>query len=375
MRANTPFAAAGAALLVLGVAACDSSPERVDVVCTDFAVGRDMSAAGFGVAPEIQPKMRAIAAGTSDLSSEALELRVEVAAACRTLGAALGLPDADLVGTDDGAGAEAVCKKVGKKLGEVVKAAGAFEKRVWAPRCAVDVGAQVACEARCHGATSTGAVETWRGRCAAESVRGPCAGTCDGACEPSGDGAVECKGTCDGACLGACKGDLTDAGTCFGTCEGDCRGACRRAEPAACAGMCAGTCSVPKTAATCDDALPAAPSGDADCAKSCAIVGVARAVCSGGGISVHGARSLDAVSVVLEQIGSVFVVVAKGYGPRFKDPAKDLGGAMAHVLGEGDALGQQGGACGVAIAQTQAVAAENLRGAVRGSVSVLEAFD
>lgn len=365
---------AALAPLALFALACDSSSSQVDAVCTEFSVGGDTSTATFGVSSELQPKMRAIAAATSDLSAQALSLRVEVGAACRTLGAALGMSDADLSGPDDGPGVEEVCKKVGDRLRAAVRGTS-FERRVWAPRCVVDVGAQVSCEGRCQPPAAACRAAAWQARCPADAVRGVCSGACDGPCEPSGAAPVACEGSCDGACAGDCKGERTDTGACFGTCKGDCYGACRPSSPARCGAVCTGTCSVPLSHSGCDQPLTPSTCGDADCDKSCAVVGVARAVCEGGGVSLRGPASLDGVAVVLDQVGGAFARAAIGYGPRFKEPAADLSNAMAHVLSHGDALGRQGGTCGFAIAQTGATAGENLRAAVRGSRSVLDALN
>ena len=246
--------------------------------------GGDPGAGGIGVmrdcAPEIAAKADAYHTTVEYLVDAAAEIRAELAVACFSIASDLGDDSVSYPGDgrdiDDDTMA-ALCDAASGAIEAEIEAGGSVTVDSAPPRCQVDAGAQLDCEADCSMDPSCegGTIEA---RCEPGELRVTCEGPCTGtlSCEGSPELAVPCQGSCASECTGICEG--TCSGACDGTCEGSCDGTCQAVGSngecaGGCAGVCRGTC-VGECSGTCVGICTG------QCAGSCEYTAAAEIECN-----------------------------------------------------------------------------------------------
>lgn len=211
-------------------------------------------------------RLEAFIAAADRFSSAATEIQGTLLGACRKMGRALVMTDAELsAGGDDAV--RVVCQNVSRRLQAEMQALRAqagitIAVRSQPPRCTVDVDAAARCTAECDVRVQPGVVDV---ECTGGELRGGCSAQCTGTCAV--DVEASCSGTCEGMCDGQCSATDRD-GTCRGTCSGTCRGQCVTQVSGGCTGECRGGCSVAFTRPRCTGVVKP-PKASADCQAAC----------------------------------------------------------------------------------------------------------
>ncbi len=385
---------AASALFLVGALSggCDTNPDPVTVFCKDFNVGKDLSAASFGVSGQVARPYVAFAQAVSDMAISGSTLLEEVESACMDIGVRCGADPSDprLAAVVMPERVRVWCDLAAEGIRAKREPLRAAKFSMWfeAPGCVLDTAYQTTCEGRCRNDLSC--VEApERERCKAEDLVGTCAGRCTGTCQGSEEALVACDGTCAGSCYGECvDGDIQvrdfDSGSvCSKRCVGGCSAGCIFAAgaEARCDAPCRGGCEGELGAPSCaGDLAPPRCAGDVDCQKCCKASAAARATCEGGALGVVVADTarqdplLAPLVQSLERNLPTIFLTAKGRGEALKSSASSLVDAAGHLMSHED-LGQEGAACGLLIAQTGVAASDNLKIALEGAKRVASAVE
>jgi hypothetical protein len=226
--------------------------------CPELSPNVDAFSASLSADARANGKVRAFVQASKDLAAASTTLEFETAAACRRIGADLGLAPGQMA-PQDGPGGQAsgACAAVSARIDAILRGGAGVRVSVTPPNCQANVQADARCRASCEGSVDPGAIVA---RCEPGRLVGYCQGTC--------------QGRCDGRCTGECRGQCSarDAqGRCVGSCSGDCNGSC----DAACHASCAGSWQAPR----CEGSLRG-PSVDAECDASCRAHADVNASCS-----------------------------------------------------------------------------------------------
>ncbi len=198
-------------------------------------------------------KLNAMLKTTASLTKAAGEIDTDLLLACKSMGTALGVPAAMLVGD-----MTTVCTAVKAKITAEITALAMVKVRVVAQPavCTVAVEARFKCDTACQEKTVT----VQELKCEPGELSGKCdvscTGSCSGMCSAmvSASCSAECEGscsgevsaTCTGACMGTCEGTCATMGTngqCAGQCTGKCTGMCMGTIKGSCSAKCEGKCS------------------------------------------------------------------------------------------------------------------------------------
>lgn len=201
-------------------------------------------AANFGLAGDLEGKVKGALAAGADLQKISADLEAEVSTACGNLAKDLGATEADLKPKEEGPGkgAEAACQAAVKFIGDAkAKAKGTLKVEVQPPRCSAPMNVVADCAGQCDASVKPGSAKV---ECEGGEISGECSGKCEGKCDVAAG--AKCDGTCSAECSGKCSADIV--GTCDGTCEGKCDG---KDSHGKCAGTCDGKCKG-KVKATCN---------------------------------------------------------------------------------------------------------------------------
>jgi hypothetical protein len=237
--------------------------------CPELSPNVDAFSASLSADARANGKVRAFVQASKDLASASVTLEAETAAACRRMGADLGLPPGTLAPRDEPGGqASGACLPVVARIDAILQGGAGVRVAVTPPSCQANAQADARCRASCQGEIDPGEIVA---RCEPGRLVGYCQGTCQGRCE----------GRCTGECRGQCS--ARDAqGRCVGSCAGDCNGAC----DAACHASCAGRWQAPR----CEGSVRG-PSADAECDASCRAHADVHASCSPALVSVQATQN------------------------------------------------------------------------------------
>lgn len=228
-------------------------------------------------------RIEAFLAATSAYAQAADQLHTETFAACRRMGVALGMNNAELQGSSS-QDMQRVCSAVNQKYRaemQLVQQAH-IQVNIMAqpPQCQVSVDAYARCAAECQATVTPGYAEI---HCEGGEIRGQCSAQCTGSCAV--DVHASCSGTCEGACDGQCSARNAD-GSCAGQCNGTCNGQCVARAQASCQGECRGGCSVEYTQPYCTGQVRP-PQVEAECQASCDARIEAEASCQPGQLTMN----------------------------------------------------------------------------------------
>ncbi len=255
-------------------------------------------------------KLKAFIDAAYAFNSTATEIQGTLLGACRKMGRALEMSDAELAGQGVDA-TRNVCRNVSNRLqAELAALRGQAGITVTIhtrpPRCTVDVDAAARCSAECDVRVDPGKLDV---ECTGGELRGGCSAECSGSCAL--DVEARCEGTCEGVCEGQCSATAAD-GSCAGQCSGTCRGQCVARVSGGCSGECRGGCSVQFTKPKCTGTVRP-PSASAECNASCDARLKAEVDC---------------------EPGQVDVTIAGTLGPDFKTRATRLTNALKAGMGQ-----------------------------------------
>jgi hypothetical protein len=254
-----------------GGALAGASCNLIDsVTCGDEDLNLATGHVGNFGSDEAARKVEAFLQSTVDLNRASRALADSVTQACKNIGAAIGVPAAEMEPSGGAVGdadrVRAACTRASREVRAVIQGAlpnGAKLSLTYTPPvCEVSASAYVDCAASCDvnvrpgelrvdcepGSVQIGRCEaSCSGECWVEgsaSCSGSCSATCTGSC--TGNCYGSCSGTCSyidgsGNCAGTCSGTCT--GRCDATCTGGCTGSCRAEVSGGCTGECHGSCS------------------------------------------------------------------------------------------------------------------------------------
>lgn len=259
-------------------------------------------------------RLEAFIAAADRFATTANEIKGTLLGACRKMGRALDMPDAELAAGGDDA-VRVVCQNVSRRLQAEMQALRAqagitVTVRSRPPRCTVDVDAAARCTAECDVRVQPGVVDV---ECSGGELRGGCSAQCTGSCAL--DVEASCAGTCEGMCEGQCSATNSD-GSCAGTCNGTCRGQCVTQVSGGCSGECRGGCSVAFTKPRCTGVVKP-PKASADCQAACDARLKAEVDCEPGQMDVaitgnlgpdFQARAQNLARAIREGMGTVLTV-------------------------------------------------------------------
>ncbi len=263
-----------AALACLAAAAFSSdcgefSQQASLAACPELSPNVDAFSASLSADARANGKVRAFVQASKDLAAASLTLELETAAACRRIGADLGVGPGEMAPRDEPGGqASGACGPVAARVDAILRGGAGVRVAVTPPSCQANVQADARCRASCQ-------VDVDPGEIVARCEPGRLVGYCQGACQ----------GRCDGRCTGECRGQCSarDAqGRCIGSCAGDCNGAC----DAACHASCAGAWQAPR----CEGSMRG-PSADAECDASCRAHADVHAACTPTQVNVQATQN------------------------------------------------------------------------------------
>ena len=270
------------------------------------------------------------------------------------------------------------CKAAGDAITAAFQLAGtgAVKVSVIAPKCEVDVSAQLDCQGKCNASVSCSAPDI-KAQCDPGHLSGTCSGSCTGDCTVTGSLAANCTGTCEGTCQGDCTGTASSGtgqattanGQCNGTCSGTCQGSCKAAASAtaSCSGSCTGTCDVEMTAPSCDVALtPPSCSGAADCNASCDTSASMNATCTKPSVAVTVTGNTTLKATLETNLPVLFQLAAK---------STDIVAAAADIASQ---VGQVGASLTTNITTCASLAgqfAANVQASLAASANVSVSFN
>jgi len=234
-------------------------------------------------------KMEAFLAATSAYAQAADDLQRETLNACKRIGSALGMSDAEMQGssTED---MQRICRAANDRYRAEMQAVqnAHIQVNIMAqpPQCSVSVDAYARCAAECNATVTPGSAEI---HCEGGEIRGRCTAQCTGSCAVEVHAA--CSGRCEGACDGQCAASNAD-GSCNGQCSGTCNGNCVASAQASCQGECRGGCSVEFQEPVCTGQVRP-PQVDAECQGSCDARMEAQAHCEPGQLQMNVSGATD----------------------------------------------------------------------------------
>jgi hypothetical protein len=266
----------------LGIGACDLVPGGIPGASCDQLKTGDFSSLQVSGGADVKGKVVAFLEGTFELDKLVVDMEGDLIASCAKLGAALGVPEAELKAEPGGGdGAKAVCSKAQAKIEGILKAnaSAKLSISVTPPRCYADITAMTTCLEGCGAVIEPGELKA---SCKDGKLAGSCNAECSGTC--SAEGNVKCTGKCDGTCNGKCEGK-DSSGKCDGKCEGECSGGCELAASAKCDGTCTGECSAEFEAPKCTGEFKP-PKVDPSCHAKCSAKAAASATCEPPGVDI-----------------------------------------------------------------------------------------
>lgn len=244
---------------LLGVAGAVSCELEEIVTCDETELNLATGHVGdFGDTDNAR-KIESFFHAVDTLENKAQDLANRMVTACKAIGNAVGLTEAELspTGGETGNAAriEAACgEKLQTRIKQTIQAAiprGAFLTLTYEPPvCTAKFDTYKSCVAGCNVQVTPG---TLQAECEPGAMGiGVCTVDCKGDCwldagaQCDGRCTAICTGSCDGACYGRCDGSPVNGTVCSGQCEGRCGGTCRGSCSEECIvraeGRCAGTC-------------------------------------------------------------------------------------------------------------------------------------
>ncbi len=312
-----------------------------------------------------------VAAAEFEAAASAAER--DTLAACKRMGVALGMSQAELAGSGT-QGMQNVCAAVNQRFQAEMQAIRSAQVQVTImaqpPRCEVSVDAYARCAAECEANIQPGQVDI---RCEGGEIRGYCDAQCTGSCAVNVSGS--CSGRCEGACNGTCSATNAD-GSCAGQCNGTCQGQCVASAQASCQGECRGGCSVqyrepyctgniqpPQVSAHCDASCDARVDAQAHCEPGELMISTSGN--TNGDLAARVARVRSAVQTGLRDLVALRVRVQR---------LAQSGAAVARlapgVPGAAASLGVQAVSCATAAAAGTARAMASVNVSVNVSVQM-----
>lgn len=300
----------------------------------------------------------------------ALEIEGDLIGACKELGVAVGIPEADLAAEPGGGdGAKKACEATANKVKAIIDGAGSISLNIeiGEPRVEVDVEAMMSCLSECGAAIDPGQLEA---SCEGGEISGTCEAECTGTCTV--EAGADCSGSCAGTCEGTCNGEES-SGKCEGTCEGKCSTECKMEGKADCSGTCSGGCSAEIKAPKCSGEFKP-PSVDAECHSGCVAetAGSAKVVPPSINITVDGEVSgevtalIDGLKVALPKI----VAIGQARAGQLVGTAKGLVEAGAELPSIASSAGLEAVGCIAMAVDMVAGASASLSVSVEMSASV-----
>lgn len=354
--------------LIVGCAPEEASGSSALVCAPDFGTGAEAR------------HLHGFLHATSELHAAAMDTDADLAAACGSMGFALGMTDAEIRAGASGREATRVtCQNVLTRIdaeSRALRADGALTLTfgVVPPRCDVSVQAYASCIAECDAMLDPGSIDV---RCEGGELRGTCDATCTGSCAVVVD--ATCNGRCEGACEGVCAVMAAD-GSCDGMCVGSCRGSCVVETAATCTGECRGSCSVAFREPRCTGDLRA-PMASATCAVDCDARTAAMVTCAPGhvDVAVTGSASADlearaARLTAAFEAGGAGVLEVAARARVLHASATALADASVSVAADVSTLGASATACATRAAIQAAEAVASLAVSVSVSVEISASF-
>lgn len=346
------FAAAVSLAACVASADCGEFAQQAGLAaCPEMSPNVDAFSASLSADAHASGKVRAFVQASKDLASAAATLEFETTAACRRMGADLGVSPVEMAPRDEPGGqASGACAAVAARIDAILRGGAGVRVSVTPPSCQANVQADARCRASCQGEIDPGQIIA---RCEPGKLVGYCQGTC--------------QGRCDGRCTGECRGQCSarDAqGRCVGSCAGDCNGSC----DAACHASCAGSWQAPR----CEGSIRG-PSVDAECDASCRAHADFHASCSPTQVNVQAtqntadiARLAATLQANLPALLHAQIVLARRLSADFRVVGQ-VGSQLPQLVG---AAGAHALACVGAGAQAVASASARVDVSFRASASV-----
>ncbi len=339
-----------AGLLGLGGAAV--SCNLADAVnCDESELSVVTGTVGDFGADENAQKVEAFFRAVVAVNAKAHDLATELTTACKNIGTAVGLTDAELSptggATDDAALVAAACgTTLQTRIQDTIRAAipsGAFLSLTYTPpACEASFDAYASCAASCDVTVTPGELVA---TCEPGTIGiGECSASCSGECwvdasaSCTGSCSATCTGGCSGACYGTCDGTAVDGTTCAGecvgrcdaTCTGSCDGTCVAEVSGACSGECHGGCDVWFEPPRCE-VYARPPEVDADCHASCQASVSASLSCTRPSLTVdYGAIGGDAAAQA--RFEALVTALRTNY-PVVLTATIEAGGAIVDLVG------------------------------------------
>ncbi len=298
------------------------------------------------------------------LEAISVNMKVEVATACRNIAVAAGKGSSVQwagSGTPSDDDVSQACNVASAEINAVIAASGSLSIVIEGEaKCEANLQAQADCTAQCSGnAACSGGVEA---SCDPGQLSVSCEGECKAGarCEGSPDVQVDCEGSCtaecdgtitggcDGVCEGTCDGQASN-GQAAGACKGKCEGKCSKpSASASCSGKCSGSCTV-KTDVKCTGEAkctggcsgtyknpsckvavdPPKCEASAECKGSCSASAQATAKCTAPKVRVVASGTVDAKFVsALEAELPHLILVAQAQGKAVVDVLGKVGASV-----------------------------------------------
>ncbi len=301
--------------------------------CPEWASGNAIGAT-FTDNAELNADVAVFVQAAADLRGLVNEIEGEVVAACRGIGANIGV-SAEAMKPKDGVGGamEGACNPVSARIDEILKASANVKLDVGftPPSCKVSADVSAQCAGQCKVEVTPAEIVA---KCSPAELSGTCEGTCQG----------QCDGVCNGTCNGTCS--AKDAqGNCVGSCDGTCNGTCE----ATCHAKCDGEWKAPR----CETSVTG-PSAKADCMAACQARADIKASCEPPAVTASvdaaAAAELKTLAASLRAHLPALINAQVRLGKQLAGDVKVLVKAGQHLKGElGDAGGKAVACVGAAV--------------------------
>lgn len=240
-------------------------------MCPELRGPGDVLSARFSGDLRANAKVAAFVQASKDMASVSAAIEMQVAEACRRMGADLGIPPAQMAARKETGGqASGACAPVAAAIDMILRQGMQIQVAVQPPVCQASAQAEARCSGACDVQIDPGQIVA---QCEPARLSGFCQGRCQGRCE----------GRCNGVCRGQCS--AVDAqGRCVGACNGDCDGGC----DATCHARCEGQWQAPRC-----EGMVRPPSADAECQASCRAHADVNASCTPAQVMVRGTANTE----------------------------------------------------------------------------------